>query len=133
MPNPNHILFDKFKKKYDRILTPIVIDLQRANYTIEGIDSFINTIFGKYKIEQQVLDVIIDLSINAFAIGGVKTTYDTSKKWLLKNHWNPESLSLSKTIHKNINQVKSQIGYILKEELGQSVNWQKSAQKIYKI
>lgn len=133
IPNINHKLFDIFKKKYEKILYPVILDLKKQDFTEKDIDKFINLIFNTHKIEKKVSDVIIDLSINAINLGGIKTTYDKSKKWLLKNSWNEDNLNLGSTIHKNINKTKKNISLILKENLGASVNWQKSAQKIYKI
>jgi len=133
MPNPNHKLFDEFKKKYEKILDPIIKELQKQNFTEKNIDALINKLFSTHQIEKRVTNVIIDLSIDAFVVGGSKVTYDTTKKWLLKNNWFEDDLNLSERIHKNIKKTKVGIASILKENLGHSVNWQKSAQKIYKL
>ena len=134
--NPNHKLFDKFRLEYDKILTPVVKDLQKAGYTEKDIDQLINKLFNIHKVEPKTTNVILGLSIDAMALGGaaIATSEITNtKKWLLKNTWVKGELSLSKSIHKNINKTKQNISAVLKANLGESVNWQKSAQDIFKL
>lgn len=136
MTTLNHSLFDEFKKKYDKILTPVVKDLQKAGYTAKDVDNLINKLFHVHKVESKTTNVILGLSIDAMTLGStavVVTNIVDTKKWLLKNTWIKGDLNLSKTIHKNINKTKSNIAHILKQNLGESVNWQKSAQDIFKI
>ena len=134
-----HDLFDEFRKKYDKILNPVILDLQKAGFTPDDIgktiNDFIDQSFVKFQIESKVSTLVVDLTINAFAVGGlpvIQNQYQNVKSWLLKNNWIEGELTLSKTIHKNIGELKKGIGVIVNETLGNSVNWQKTAQKIYK-
>jgi len=138
--NPNHVLFDEFKRKYDRLLTPIVSALQKQNWKKEDIDKnidrFVQSIFASQNFEEKFTGLTIEMSINAFAIGGLPISQSKIKettKWLLKNNWHEGALSLSKTIHSATNKIKAEIGVVMKETLGQSVNWKKTANKISKI
>jgi len=134
--NPNHKLFDEFKKKYSKLLNPVIKDLKEAKITEKGIDELIATIFESNKIEPKLTELVLQVSVNAAIAGGVVVTKDNlkeTKNWLLKNNWSQEGLNLSQTIHKNINKLKTGIAGVLKENLGASVNWQKSAQGIYKL
>jgi hypothetical protein len=134
MTNPNHKLIDEFRAKYDKILTPVVRDLQKAGYTAKNVDNLINKLFNIHEVEPKTTDVILGLSIDGMIAGGsVIVNIPETKKWLLKNTWIEGNLNLSKTIHKNINLTKKNISHILKQNLGESVNWQKSAQDIYKL
>ena len=138
--NPNHVLFDEFKRKYDRLLIPLVSALQKQNWRPEDIDKnvdrFIQSIFASQNFEEKFTGLTVEMSLNAFAIGGLPIAQSKIKettKWLLKNNWNPEALSLSKTIHSSVKKIKIEIGSVIKETLGQSVNWKKTANKISKI
>jgi len=138
--NPNHILFDEFKRKYDRLLTPIVTALQKQNWEPKDIDKnidrFIQSIFATQNFEEKFTGLTVEMSISAFAVGGLPIAQSKIKettKWLLKNNWNPEALSLSKTIHSSVKKIKAEVGVVMKETLGQSVNWKKTANKISKI
>jgi len=138
--NPNHVLFDEFKRKYDRLLTPIVSALQKQNWKKEDIDKnvdrFVQSIFATQNFEEKFTGLTIEMSISAFAVGGLPISQSKIKettKWLLKNNWNESAFSLSQTIHSSVKKIKTEISTVMKETLGQSVNWKNTANKISKI
>ncbi len=127
-----HDYFDEFQKKYNKILAPIIRDLKKKKLKPSEIDAFLDSLFKKYDIENKTADVIVGLSVNAAVLGGANVTKNMAED-LLKNNWFPGDLTLSERLHNNIKNIKIGISTTIKETLGNSVNWNKTAQKISKI
>jgi hypothetical protein len=136
MPVP-HDLFDEFRRKYNKLLEPIIRALKKTkNLKLSEVDKLIDELFLNLDIEEKVSNIITDISIKGAILGDAiipKEKFKETAENLLKNNWFDDNLILSERIHANIKNIKNGIKSTVKETLGASVNWNKTAGKIFKI